>query len=602
MNGHILSISAATRSAIRDHIEKSEKPTEWPYLDIKGNVTIGVGFKSDTEDDFAKLDLQLFKDGKWVTANGDEKRQAFQQMQDEKKKRGGNLNADADDYKDITNVRMAKPDQDALLDRKISENIKNIKNGVGEDAWNRLNDSQKAAVTDIRYANGSLDRFDNLKDAIKEGNAKKMADESTFFTNSKTGQRDEGRLKRNFQALSGLSQEEAEKRLQDVLKKNDAARKNSPIRNATPPVKPEPPEKPGDRSDPPSGDVQKQSARLPDPGDDTGNETKDFTPEQNNLLKDFDKNDGPLDDILAKDPGDLTETEFLEVKKAMIDLPAGPEQDRLDEVATKFLDEKFGTDPVKVDAIGRMIDPEPIRPINKTPVPAKTPDGEPLTAALKRIGKAVAGNAGSEGAAPAVQGLQRGLNILRKVLSQSAGKPEAGAPVARTPGIVARPAKFRRPPFSTILVPELKTDGVVGPKTRRALRIATSRLGFPKIEEGLALGRFGQFAQDVQTGRDDTRKLDRTINKSFGPLFRDPRSPWQRPNHPTEENLSFQATVNDLGSNVFGRDRFKPIKEDGLIGPRTESAFNTVLPAAGPDRFTFRLGHNLGFFDFGGFS
>jgi hypothetical protein len=59
--------------------------------------------------------------------------------------------------------------------------------------------------------------------------------------------------------------------------------------------------------------------------------------------------------------------------------------------------------------------------------------------------------------------------------------------------------------------------------------------------------------------------------------------------------------INDIGSNVFGRDAFKPIKEDGFTGPRTESALNTVLPAAGPDRFTSRLGHNLGFFDFDDF-
>jgi len=54
--------------------------------------------------------------------------------------------------------------------------------------------------------------------------------------------------------------------------------------------------------------------------------------------------------------------------------------------------------------------------------------------------------------------------------------------------------------------PDLKTDGVVGPKTRRALRFAATNLGRPKIEEGFALGRFGRFASDVQTGRDDTRQ------------------------------------------------------------------------------------------------
>jgi len=70
------------------------------------------------------------------------------------------------------------------------------------------------------------------------------------------------------------------------------------------------------------------------------------------------------------------------------------------------------------------------------------------------------------------------------------------------------------------LAHDLKTVGVVGPKTRRALRLAASKLGRPKVEEGFALGRFGNFARDLQTGRADTRSLKPTIDKAFGPLFR----------------------------------------------------------------------------------
>jgi len=278
--------------------------------------------------------------------------------------------------------------------------------------------------------------------------------------------------------------------------------------------------------------------------------SKELTPEQNMLLKDFDKNDGPLDDILAKNPRDLTEAEFLELKKEVVRLPAGPEQEQLDGMAMEFLEDKFGTGPVKIDAVGRMIDPEPIRPINKHPVPSRTIEGEELSGALKRIGKAVAGHAGSDGNTTAVQGLQPGLNILKAIMLKN--NPAAGT--------------------------DLKTDGIVGPKTRRALKLATSRLGRPKIEEGLALGRFGRFAQDVQTGRDDTRKLGSTIGKAFGPLFRNAQTSSPRPIRPAVENVPFQTTINDLGPNAFGKDAFKPIREDGLIRPKTESAFNAVLP------------------------
>ena len=181
----------------------------------------------------------------------------------------------------------------------------------------------------------------------------------------------------------------------------------------------------------------------------------------------------------------------------------------------------------------------------------------------------VADAAGGEGSTSAVRGLQSGLNLLKSIMQRSAK--------------------------SSPLAHDLKTDGVVGPKTRRALRFATTKLGRPKVEEGFALGRFGRLARDIHSGRADTRSLKPVIDKSFGPLFRPKGTALPKQSKP--ENLAFQSTINDLGPKVFEYDAFKPIREDGLIGPRTESAFNAILPATGPDRFTSRLGHNLGFFD-----
>jgi len=535
-------MSDTTLNKIKAHLKQSEGEPEHPYLDIKGSVTIGVGFKTDTADEFANLDLQVFKGGKWVTANGDEKRQAFQKMQEAKENRNGNFSPNADFYKGKTNIRMAESDQDAELDKRILEKTQGIKEDVVENAWNKLTDSQKMAVTDIAYANGSLDGFDNLKDALKEGDAKKMADEPTFFTDRKTGKRPLDRLLSNYQALSGLNREDADKRLQDLLKKNDAVRKNNPSNTPDPQSGSEddPSGGPGfgnngptgqddgaDDDNPPrgsssgddsSGAGQPQSHNLTDPeapshtmelklGEEgkgetmeikpdsvTGPEKKERTPEQNLLLKDIEKSDGPLDEILAKDPRDWTEDEFMDIKKEVINLPAGPEQDRLDGLAMEFLEDKFGTGSVKYDAVGRMIDPKPIRSTYEKPVPAKTPDGEPLTGAVKKIGSIIADAAGGEGSADAVKGLQSGLNLLKSIMQRS----KKTLPLAH----------------------DLKTDGVVGPKTRRALRLAASKLGRPKVEEGFALGRFGNFARDLQTGRADTRSLKPTTDKAFGPLFR----------------------------------------------------------------------------------
>ena len=586
-----------TFDKIKDHLKQSEGELKHPYLDIKGNVTIGVGFKTKSEDDFAKLDLHILKDSKWVLANNDEKREAFRQMQAEKEKRGGNLNVDPDKYKDKTNVRMLPPDQDAELDRKISKNVQDIKNDVGEDAWDKLTNGQKAAVADIVHANGSLDGFPELTKAIQKGDAKKMADESPFYTDREKGLRAMDRLQRNYEALSGLSREEAKKGLDEALTKN------STIRNATPPDKPEPPEKPsapgddggpadggpsGSAGDDPSGDdtsdddpsdddssgddssgdAQKQSASfdaVPAP------ETKELKPGQKALAQNFVKSDGRLDDILVKNPRDLTYDEFLELKKEMINLPAGPEQERLDEMATNFLDDKFGTGPAEVDAVGRVIDPQPIRPINENPVPAKTPENELLSGAIRKIGIKVARAAGDEGNARAVQNLQLGLNLLSKVNFK--GGPKFPA---RILGIV----------------PDLKTDGVVGPKTRRALRFATSRLGRPKIEEGFALGRFHEFARDGW--KQGFERLGKATEKSFAPLFRSPARPVRRPADRVE-NVTLQETLNDLGRSQFGLDQFKTLKLDGAIGPRTTETFGRLTDALGPERVTKRFGELLGF-------
>ena len=61
-------------NTIREHIIANERRREWAYLDPKGNVTIGIGFKIDSENDFAALPLVNKNTGK--TATDTEKRQA----------------------------------------------------------------------------------------------------------------------------------------------------------------------------------------------------------------------------------------------------------------------------------------------------------------------------------------------------------------------------------------------------------------------------------------------------------------------------------------------------------------------------------------------
>ncbi len=339
-------------------------------------------------------------------------------------------------------------------------------------------------------------------------------------------------------------------------------------------------------------------------GDDrlSGGEGRDkpFTPEQEKLAAAFEKNDGPLDEILAKRPEDLTADEARMVMKARIALPMGAEHDRLFAFEKAYFEDAYGTGQVERDAAGRMIEPKPRRALPAEPKPATTPDGEKLAEAMARIGRKVAGAAADEGEADAVKGLQSGLNLLARVLAGRFGGRAAfpGRTPDFNPAVRGRSAAPRRRPGSVIW-PELRTDGVVGPKTRAAVRGAAAELGVGRIDEGLALGRFGRYARRVETGRARAGDLADSVARDFAPLFGKPTK--ARPGGVSGgggEGFAVQAAINDLGADVIGKGRYQPIREDGVLGPRTRDAFARVVTAGGANRFTVGLGRNLGFFDF----
>lgn len=146
--------------------------------------------------------------------------------------------------------------------------------------------------------------------------------------------------------------------------------------------------------------------------------------------------------------------------------------------------------------------------------------------------------------------------------------------------------------------PNLKIDGVPGPRTRRMVKMAAARWGAPKVEEGLALGRFARVANAIQAGRRGG-DIGPHVRGTFGPLFRSSKTPTPKSN--VEEDGALQATINELGNGLgqkaFGPDAHKPVREDGAVGPKTEAAFRKILPAGGADRFTSAFGRNLGFLD-----
>ncbi|MEQ9683463.1 MAG: hypothetical protein RLO49_12200 [Rhodospirillales bacterium] len=297
------------------------------------------------------------------------------------------------------------------------------------------------------------------------------------------------------------------------------------------------------------------------------------------LIDQLTRSDGGLEDILAKSPRDLTEAEVRQITERRLALPAGTEKETLDRFERAFYDDAYGTDPAETDATGRLMAPAARRPVNADPVPARTIDGVDLSRAVGRLAERVADVAETQGSRDAVRFLQRGLTILNQAVTEAG---DGGGFQDHVPS--------RGPMFQ-----DLADDGDPGPKTRAALRTSAARLGSAKIEEALALGRFEAALRGL-TGGAPVDGLREATSASFGELFRDPAT--SDPQTPTEEGESLQMTVNDLGKVLLGPRGFTVLREDGIIGPKTEAALRRVLRAAGPRRLTETMGRNLGFFLF----
>ncbi len=291
--------------------------------------------------------------------------------------------------------------------------------------------------------------------------------------------------------------------------------------------------------------------------------------------------DGPLEEILLKAPGDLTEGEARQLAKRRLATADADERQALFDFEQAHYEDIYGAGPAARDATGRLIQSAAAKSPNRMPIAALGVDDRPIADTVAAVAEQVADLAQGGDRLDAVRALQRGLNVLiREPWRTPDFNPEVWRERLRRSG--------REEPYALIAgVRPLKDDGLPGPKTRAALRRAAAAWGRPGVEEGLALGRFDGFARNAEAGG-----LRTAAETAFAPLF--PARAAQ-PGGPRPEGYGLQMAVNDLGQKTMG-GAFRPLKEDGDIGPKTEAAFHDVLRAAGPDRFASQLGKRLGFF------
>lgn len=235
----------ATMQRMREHIKANESVKDQPYKDNKGKLTVGAGFLVDDQGSFVQQPFEIrdTKTGQIRPASETEKKAEFQRLKGAK----GEVN---------TSLTLPQSAIDRKLDDEISTRVDKIKKEVGEADWEKLNDGQKAAVLDVHYANGSLEKFPGLKKEIKSGDANGIAREAGFNSGEKpdgTKVRNWEREARNQAAILGASQEEGRRA---VIEKYRGTGENPNFGNA--PVAPPKPQ-------PQGGNDSGQSGQNPQP-------------------------------------------------------------------------------------------------------------------------------------------------------------------------------------------------------------------------------------------------------------------------------------------------------------------------------------------------
>jgi len=294
------------------------------------------------------------------------------------------------------------------------------------------------------------------------------------------------------------------------------------------------------------------------------------------IMEQIEKEGGNLGEV--KLPRDWTEEELREnMQKRENEKNEGRRKEMM-EREREWFDHFYSNGEVQYDETGKMIQPQPIRPVPREPVRVKDKDGTDITDALKKLLKQmptelkddyvsldpiemgqdpVKAKEPSQGdATQMVKKIQSGLNILSGKKNQVAG-PASGK------------------------TPMLKEDGVIGPKTAQGLQKALVKEGTGKVSEALALGQFKETVKKAK--KEGPQNLAAELGATFSPLIANAKSPKEgfQP-----EGLALQDTLNDLGERL---------KDDGVVGPKTQAAFDRVVKSKPEDQIVGQFAQNLGF-------
>ncbi|MFA6021117.1 MAG: hypothetical protein WC722_12710, partial [Rhodospirillales bacterium] len=332
---------------IRDHIHLNERVADYPYPDNKGKITSGAGFLIDDRDSFMKQPWEFRNGNAARPATQAEKEAAWLKLREAAVEQGKGANKRADAFENATSLRLPKEVIEADLDSKVRQHMDQARKEIGAEAWNKLTDGQKTAITDVHYAKGNIVTFTKLKKHAQSGNAKEMAREIGIKSGEDSSNnpiRNWDRERRNHAAILGIDPDGSEawkgtaEKYQREENLPDTYRKHLPT--------PQPTEPPQEAETTQQPQQEKQS--------DLGADGQAF------LERIRQPNARPALDIAAKEPRDWTKEEADTVIQHYQRYPR-PESlnEWLRDQASEHFKSRYGDVEMIRDLSGRMVERQP---------------------------------------------------------------------------------------------------------------------------------------------------------------------------------------------------------------------------------------------------
>jgi hypothetical protein len=146
-----------------NNVKEFEKIVPYPYLDTKGNITVGGGANINDYNDFMKVNFLLGDN----PATEEQKRAGFDQLSNIRQQANGNWNRKAKDYKYATNLRISDEDAYRMALGHLTNDLSYLRSEFSD--FDSFPIQLKEVLMDLQYNTGSLNqrKWPNLYQAIQ---------------------------------------------------------------------------------------------------------------------------------------------------------------------------------------------------------------------------------------------------------------------------------------------------------------------------------------------------------------------------------------------------------------------------------------------------